>query len=656
MVPTPVLQYDVSNGQFRAFDLDCPQGQTIWNSGSPGGRTGSHFECYPSCPTGQVLSSQYNKVGCFCDTANNYYGTAPNCNKCSDGCTSTTSGCTCGTNMVWLSTTNTKWQCPDGLVKSMDSYSGSNPSNTNLCKCPQYTITLSNGQTTCTACTGPLQRQSGSSCICPTGTSFTSDLSACTCPVSSDGYPQSYDSASQSCVPCRGAATVSADGTQCQCTQGAVPVQGVCTCDATNNYGISSNRQQCIQCGSNQIIDTNGYCTCDSSKNFVAVSGSLGQPQTCRACPSDSTPVNTGALCQCNGYRANWVPSTFTCVTCTGNDYFDSSSGTCKTCPTGSQTYGNGCQYVCNGANAVPSATGCQCLPGFASTIPGDTSPTLSCTQCATGYAISAVSGQCASCPVGNGLVISSDGKCTCDTANGYGFGTYTGTGPYFTCQKCPANSNPSMSQQQTPAALLPGCYCNNAGETLLKDGSGNYYCGVGACSDPTQTYIKGIGCKGPCPAHSTISLTSGSCSCDSGWYAKNGAVSLTNPCFQCPDGQYFSASVNSCVYQCGDYSFLQGNGKCVCYGGYAPADPTKTNPPVCVKCASNQVSAADGCHCTATGLLGPCNPAPSGGMKRSISHTNRRTRSIQCPRGLEFCSTLSGSTGQARMIGEVSV
>lgn len=452
MLQIPTLRWDDPTNRWHSGNCVCPDGKTLWNNGSPGGRQGSSFACYPSCPAGQVLSSSRGVVGCYCDTANGYSGTVPYCQKCPSGCTATgtqAGGCICGASSVYLTTYDGVFNCPEGQIKTMDMYTGASPSVSDLCKCPQYTISPG----VCTTCSGPLQIKNGGSCSCPAGMSFTSDYSACACPASPQGAPQFYDRASGACTPCRGQAVVGADGASCNCVSGAVVQQGVCACDSANNFGlqVSSTTPQCVQCTSDQVI-SNGMCTCDADKGFTRISGQPGQSLVCRACPSDGIPiVGTSELCQCTTSRAHFAPSTFTCITCTGNDYWDETSGSCKTCPAGSATYGNGCQYICRGSNAVASPTGCRCLPGFAPAIPGDTSTSLSCTACATGYAVSAVSGQCALCPVGNGIIVS-DGSCTCDLQNGYGFGTHTGTGPYFSCQRCPANSTPSMEQQQLAA------------------------------------------------------------------------------------------------------------------------------------------------------------------------------------------------------------
>lgn len=485
--------------------------------------------------------------------------------------------CTCPTGTA-LSADSSRCDCPSDALGGALRYDSAK----GQCGCAENTFSKSDGSFFCTSCTGNNMVLTDKICACPAGTMLTSDSKNCNCPDSRRGFPQIFNPSTPGCQECTGMAVVSDKGT-CDCLPGAVitPSDGICRCDNANGFATDSTGKQCSACGVNQAINQNGQCGCDTSKGYTDTGGGA-----CRACPSGSTALDTGAQCQCSG-----------------NAYFDKTTFTCIICPSGTQNINGQCQQPpisCQGRNSqVDVGNKCKCAEGYTADIPGDTSSSLTCSNCGSGRAINFRSQQCAPCPLDSGRVVT-NGVCQCNTDNSYGLSTASGYfgGSFFTCLSCPTDATAVTSlTYNSRGEQLPGCVCkDNSKELLVDSASGQYYCGVYAvptCADPSQTYITGIkACAGPCPPHST----------------------------------------------------LDSSGRCRCDQTYTAADPKQVSSTTleCVQCASNQFIPYpnSGCYCSSTYKLGPCPPTAS---------TLPRRNYVACPVGHDYCPGDNAKSGTVR-------
>ena len=534
-------------------------------------------EYYGSCECAAGLSFISDDFGCVCDANSGFYSTNRKtvngftipfgnqpCQKCPDGCTPTNrqsrplyvvaSTCSCsGSNRIFVRNSNSVYQCPNGMERTVTAVDDNPSGPGNLCKCSVSGQVKSPDGSSCVCTGGKIVDTASNSCICP-GTSVADGNGVCQCPPSfvfdSAGTtcvcPTNtlYDSVAKQCIVCYGAYGPQVDGT-CGCAVGAKrDSSNICRCDAKTGYYPNPLGNGCSRCDDLQVPDGNGNCVCDTASNV----GSYRDPngRTCVQCPSNATPLSALPACKCIDSAA----------------VYSFANRECRCVAAGAAMIDGKCYGPCPARSTLDTTSGaCVCNSPYVPATIGDTSASVNCI-CPAGTGTDPATGAvCQPCTAADRAII--DGVCACDTSKGYGRASAGSGGGYY-CSKCPADSVPSLGADGP-------CMCTDTTAQLVTDTSGALSCRSATSCTTGQTFSTALGrCQYDCPPNSyRPSPMTDTCICNSGWTAQ--------------DPSSVSVPGLTCVQCNSDQSILQGG--------------------------------LGGCFCTATGTLGSCPILPSGGV-----------------------------------------
>lgn len=367
-----------------------------------------------------------------------------------------------------------------------------------------------------------------------------------------------------------------------QCSNGSVPANGSCVCDA--NYFSTSKTGFCIACGGGSTQPAQGAstCTCTAPATWGGVTSNacncppgftyanssclanLNTPcatgadclsRTCSAglcvstCPAGSSDINS--QCRCNPNSFNAVAGVPPCTACAaGAGTADYGSRACKcSSPAGSVWDAAG--------NACPCPNGTVAANGTCKADVGQ--PCGSGDDCASALCSA---GLCAkSCPP---LSSPASGNCQCDAG---AFGDASGLAPCTACGGGSRSAAAGASACTCPASSAwepNACNCVDPNKGFLNGTCllvNNQPCSAGAdCYSGTCS--SGV-CVSSCPANAERNAL-GVCECSRRFYSpSNGRP----PCLACPPGATSGLGSVSC--QCpSPLVWVAANGSCACPPG----------------------------------------------------------------------------------------
>ena len=436
-----------------------------------------------------------------------------------------------------------------------------------------------------------------------------------------------------SCSTCNGGSDTNC--LSCSVNYLNLPPVGSCTASCPSGYYQNGGTMQCTQCfqGSGPTYYTCATCSGGSSTNCNSCNvGSFLDSNKCvNPCPNGywgDTSSNT-----CKSCYSGTGPF-YTCATCSGG-----ASNNCNSCNAGSFLYSNECINPCpNGYWGDTSTHTCQ------SCYSSGTGPFHSCATCSAGG-----SNNCNSCNSGKFLHLNT---CIDPCPDGYWGDSSTntcepcyssGTGPYYTCATCSAETSTSCNSCNSGAFLYPntGGDCRNP----CPDG----YWGDTSTNKCQQCYSSETGPSFTCLACSAGG--SNNCnSCNSGYflYPNTGGAcieicpdsywgdTLTNtcqPCYSSEIGPYYtcatcSAGASNNCNSCSSGSFFYLN-TCInpCPNGYWEDSTINT----CKPCYSSETGQSFSCATCSAGASNNCNSCNSG----YFLHPNTEGECITtCPDG----------------------
>jgi hypothetical protein len=578
-------------------------------------------KCTDSATTASTASTKV--TDCSCDKG--YSGllltAADKCTVCPIGTYLSTSAAACtqctkdATTSQQGSTAVTDCECTKGTSTGKGSIK--TPSDTcNQCPAGQYAD--GNGQDTCTKCPdNSATADPGSSeitaCQCNAGffgTITKSDSKCTSCEVGQ--YSDTVGSSS--CTACPASSTTvsieSKSASQCLCVAGYTGTIGKkgdsCTACAKGKYkGGDPGPATCTECPAQSSTSSIGClgkdgtgCTaqsdCECAPGYfgempTCTTCAIGQykadagPQSCDACPSDSTNANVGSIvvtdCSCKpGFSGIIKTPSDTCNQCPAGQYADGNGqDTCTKCPDNSATADPGSSEItdcqCNtGYSGIINKVGDQCSICGADTYKGMVG-SADCTPCPdnsnTGSATGCTKTSDCSCSPGYaGIILEMYDQCTACPKD-----TFLDT-PASNCKMCPASSSTADVASKAPT----DCLCNAGySGTISSDTSVCTACGQGQYNDQ----VGSASCTS-CPAN-TVTRNDEACDkvtdclCDSGFTGDITDASKT--CTACDQGKYKDVSGKDVCHHCPLHSTTSGTGaksieSCQCTTGYEPSQP----------------------------------------------------------------------------------
>lgn len=305
------------------------------------------------------------------------------------------------------------------------------------------------------------------------------------------------------------------------CWANSALVNGVCVC----GEGYYNQGSSCVRCEAGYVCWGFDRRECPGARvengvRLLAQYSSSGE-RKCTLCPLDK-PYGP--------YRGTSIN---TCISCTGNTYYNTMQNKCMSCPAGktgpdqiSMVGGFECRSCVSGSQSVGGYTYLQILPG--------------CTECPAGSKSDTVTGSCTLCPVN----------------------TFSDYGTITSCKPCPGGRTTNGLAGRSACSFCldgyykstdvsnPRCFPCPTGTKGVKNVFGtnlvpSYLCT--ACSLDGQYAAAGSTSCSTCPSFSVPSPDKGSClncgldeipvypdntcNCRTGFYG--------SPCSQCIPGQY---------------------------------------------------------------------------------------------------------------------
>lgn len=628
---------------------DCPVNGTL-SSGSCICNAGFYYStdtvcsaCNPNCSTCQdtpsgcltcVDSVHMTAPGCTCPAQSTllfdqcscnpgyYFSSNSQCSACNPQCSICTTSASVCNSCIDPTHMSAAPSCSCPINGSLVGNScACNPgfyfSGLTVCAaCNNNCQTCDTNPNQCDLCIDPTHMTPAPACACPNNSAL--NAGSCSCNV---GY---YYSNAKTCSLCAAqCATCSQSSTQCgvcidtthmsvaplcACPAFGALVGASCVCNVGYYYSTSTVCSACnVNCG-----------TCNTSADNCLTCSDTTHMSVAPACACPANSLQVGALCVCNAgyyYDSNNVcsPCNSQCSTCV------TTATNCQTCTDlvhASAPPGCTCPNYSTFANSV-----CSCNTGYfysADTVCsacqnncGTCVTTLNnCVTCADSVHMS--NPPTCTCP-GNSVQISTN--CVCNA--GYYYSTSTVCSACNNnCATCTATAGNCLTCQDTVhSSGIPNCACPSnsmlTGSSCVCNG-GYYYSSITVCSScsancatcqnsasncltciDTTHMNSAPNCN--CPNFST--LTSGSCTCNNGYYYSSNLVcsicssqcstcvnSNTN-CLTCVDTVHMS-SPPSC--NCPTYSTLVQS-QCVCNAGYyySNASTCTACPAPCNTCSS---------------------------------------------------------------------
>jgi hypothetical protein len=361
----------------------------------------------------------------------------------------------CSDGSIYNTTNKTCEQCPSNTYqelneclpcedKCMTSNKGSTSCNIKICdpiitpSCPINSTNISNGNPQIPNYTG---------CYCNIGYEFDTTTSTCV-KICDNGTV--YNTIDKTCDRCDAGSYLPEGTTTCiNCPIGMFSSSGATLCeDCPAGRYLQDGSTACLNCPAGQFSSSSGATTC---VNCPAGQYSSSGATVCLNCPAGQYSSSSGAT---------------TCINCPVGQYSSSGATLCVTCPANSTT----------NVTPVRITANCYCNPNYGLR-----------------------NGACTQCPYNSSPLYTGESTevpyCNCRT--GYGWdGRISGS-----CVGCPTGTSPANGTQQGYEAI-PGCYCNNPGESWNGTNcviclGGSYIDGTGVDANPGCKCLSGFGWDG---------------------------------------------------------------------------------------------------------------------------------------------------------------
>jgi hypothetical protein len=356
----------------------CSKTGATWTKGRNGGYSCVRPE--PQCGRGGIKSNG----ACVCKAAGATLSKSDNSCSCGGGASLSADGskCQCSSGSTWTKGQNGAYSC----VKPEPQCGRGATKSNGACLCKAPGATLNKSDNSCSCAGGASLSTDGSKCQCSSGSTWTKGRAGTySCvkpePQCGRGATKSYGGcvckapgatlvkADNSCS-CAGGASLSADGSKCQCSSGSTWTKG-------RNGGYSCVKPE-PQCGRG-AISSYGGCVCKAPGATLNKSG-----KSC-GCGSHASLSGDGSKCVCSVSGAAWTKGRTGGYSCQCPAGKVERNGACQVPPPscGRNAYAKNGSCVCKapGAKFDPYSKSCSC-PGATLSSSGD-----SC-QCA-GYGTS---------------------------------------------------------------------------------------------------------------------------------------------------------------------------------------------------------------------------------------------------------------------------